>query len=127
MASPFLVQVRIADEVQANIQIANWLRECLERQMEDAVGTKSRTGVDNKTVQAWRDVVKALEALADTKIRLDKNAKTMAEQMSPEEELQAVRAYIRSLDPTTRSQFLTNEQRWHERREEGIPEREPRK
>lgn len=123
MASPALVQIRIADEVQKNLNIAAWLRECLENQMQEAVGTREKKGVDTKTTQAWRDVVKALEALADCKIRLDKNAKQMAETMTPEEELNAVRAYIRSLDPAVANDFLHNELRWRQRREEGKDER----
>lgn len=119
MASPFAVQVRIADELQANINLAKWLRECLENQMGAAYGTREKQGVDSKTVQQWRDVVKAIEALTACKIKLDKSAKQMAEQMTPEEELLAVRAYIRSLDSTTRSQFIHNELRWHQRREDG--------
>lgn len=124
MASPFFTQVRIADEIQANLNLARWLRECLENAMGAAVGTANKLGVDNKTVQSWRDVVKAMEALTACKIKLDKNAKQMAEQMTPEEELEAVRSYIRSLDNEARGQFLTNEQRWHERRVEGREQRD---
>lgn len=123
MASPFAVQIAIADEVQANLNLAKWLRECLEHSMGAAIGTVNKLGVDKGTVQSWRDVVKAIEALTACKIKLDKNAKQMAEKMSPEDELDAVRAYVRSLDNETRTQFLHNELRWNERREEGKDER----
>jgi hypothetical protein len=122
MASPFAVQIRIADEVQANLNVAAWLRECLENSMQTSMGTRDKHGVDQKTVQSWRDVVKAMEALTACKIKLDKNAKQMAATMTPAEELEAVKAYIRSLDSTTRGQFIRNELRWHERREDGKPD-----
>lgn len=109
MASPFAVQVRIADEVQANLNLAAWLRECLENQMTEAVGTREKLGVDTKTVQSWRDVVKAMEALTACKIKLDKASKTMADSMTPAEELEAVRSYIRSLEPAVARDFLRGE------------------
>lgn len=114
VASPFAVQVRIADEVNANLNLAAWLRECLENQMGAAVGTREKIGVDNKTVQSWRDVVKAIEALTACKIKLDINSKKMAESMTPEEELAAVKAYIRAMEPGLRGAFLRNELVWHE-------------
>jgi hypothetical protein len=119
MASYFAVQVRIADEVQKNLNIAAWLREALENELGASFGvgkdgSPPKCGVDNKAVQKWRDVVKEMEALTVAKIRLDKNAKQMADQMSPEEELEAVRSYIRSLEPTLRSEFLRKEKQWHD-------------
>jgi len=118
MASPFVVQVRIADEVQANLNIAAWLREGLENLMGAQFGVgKSgeppKCGVDPKLVTAWRDVVKAMEAMTNCKIKLDKNAKTMAEQMTPEDERNAVRAYIRSMEPGVRGVFIRGELEWH--------------
>jgi len=114
MASPIAVQIRIADEVQANLNLAAWLRECLENQMGAAMGTREKIGVDTKTVQSWRDVVKAIEALTACKIKLDVNAKKMAETMTPDEEMLAVRAYVRSLEPGIRGTFLRNELLWHD-------------
>lgn len=123
MASPFTVQIRIADEVQALLNTTAWLRSALENELGAAFGVGAdgkppKNGIDAKTVQKFRDVVKAFEALTVCKIKLDANSKKMAETMTPEEELAAVRAYVRSLDGTTRSQFLHNELRWHERRED---------
>lgn len=114
MPSPFAVQVRIAEEVQANLNLAAWLRECLENQMGAAVGTREKIGVDHKTVQSWRDVVKAIEALTACKIKLDLNSKKMATEMTPDEEKAAVRAYVRSLEGTARGNFLREEMLWHE-------------
>jgi hypothetical protein len=118
MASPFAVQVRIADEVQKNLNIAAWLRESLENGMGASFGVGKngeapKCGVDTKLVQAWRDVVKAMEALTACKIKLDKNAKTMAEQMTPDQELEAVRDYVRALEPSVRGLFLRGELEWH--------------
>lgn len=117
MASYFAVQVRIADEVQANLNIAKWLRESLENEMNSQFGVGKngeppKCGVNPKVVAAWRDVVKAMEALADCKIKLDKNAKVMAEAMTPEQELEAVRSYIRSLEPSVSRDFLRKELAW---------------
>lgn len=118
MAIPFAVRVRIADEVQANLNIAAWLRESLENLMGAQFGVgKSgeppKCGVDPKLVQAWRDVVKAMEAMTNCKIKLDKNAKVMAEEMTAEDELKAVREYIRSLDKGIRGVFIREELEWH--------------
>ncbi len=116
MASYFAVQARIADEVQKNLNIAAWLRECLENEMNEAVGTAGRKGVDPKTILKWRDVVKAMEALTVCKIKLDTSAKKMAENMSPEEELEAVRSYVRSLEASIAYQFLKAEMEWRDSR-----------
>lgn len=119
MASPFAVQVRIADEVQANLNLAKWLREACENEMGAQYGVAKdgsapKCGVDGKVVQKWRDVVKAFEALTTCKVKLDTSAKKLAETMSPEEELAAVRAYVRSLEPALRGAFLRSEAQWHE-------------
>lgn len=123
MASPFLIQIRIADELQANVNIASHLRECLENQMSEGLGTRTKTGTDKHTIQMWRDVVKAMADLTTCQVKLQRNAKLMAEKMTPEEELDAVRAYLRALPNDQRALFLLNEQRWHQRREDGVPER----
>lgn len=119
MASPFAVQVRIADELQKSVNLAAWLREAVENELNAAFGVgKSgeppKCGVDGKSVQKFRDVVKALEALVACKVKLDTSAKKLAENMSPEEELAAVRAYVRSLEPSLRGAFLRSEQQWHD-------------
>lgn len=122
MAAPlFAVQVRIADEVQCCLNTASWLRTALENELNAAFGVGKngeppKTGIDGKSVQKFRDVVKAVEALADTHIRLQKNAKQMAEQMTPDEELEAVRAYIRSLEKSVATKLLTEELKWQDSR-----------
>lgn len=119
MASPFAIQVRIADEVQANLNLAAWLRTALENELNASPLTRNgppAAGIDAKTVQKWRDVVKAMEALTACKIKLDQNAKKMAETMTPEEEMEAVRAYIRSLESQVAKDFLRGELKWQESR-----------
>lgn len=119
MASYFAVQARIADEVQKNLNLAAWLREALENELGASYGVGKngeppKCGVDAKGVQKWRDVVKAMEALTVCKIKLDQNSKKMAETMTPEEELEAVRAYVRSLEKSVGIDFLRKELAWHE-------------
>lgn len=119
MASPFAIQIRIADEVQANLNLAAWLRVSLENEMGAQFGvgkdgSPPKCGVDGKVVQKWRDVVKAFEALTACKVKLDTSAKKLAETMTPEEELAAVRAYVRSLEGVQRGTFLRTEAAWHE-------------
>lgn len=117
MASYFATQVRIADEIQRNLNLAAWLREALENELDASPLTKNgppRAGIDAKTVTKWRDVVKVIEALTACKIRLDASAKKMAEAMSPEEELEAVRSYVRSLEPSVAREFLKGELAWRD-------------
>jgi hypothetical protein len=118
VSSYFAAQVRIADELQRSINLASWLRESIENELNASFGVGKngeppKCGVDVKAVQKFRDVVKALEAITACKIKLDANAKKMAEAMSPEEELAAVKAYIRSLEPGLRGAFLRGELTWH--------------
>lgn len=113
------VKVRIADEIDKYLGVASWMRECLENEMHQALGVDPKDpkppkfGINKEVVAKWKDCVAAFNALSDAKVRLDKNAKAMADNMSPEEEKEAVRAYVRSLPPSERVVFLTSELSWH--------------
>lgn len=114
----FAATTRLVDELQANINIAAWMRDALQNEMNDqfgvdkATGAPPKVGIDHKLVKTWRDVVAALEALTAAKIKLDASAKKMAESMTAEEELAAVRAYLRSLEKTIAIDVLKEELSW---------------
>lgn len=105
--------IRIADEVERTIRLVSWLRVCIETSMGSALGTREQKGVDNASLKQLKEVVTMLNHLSEAKVRLDKSAKQMAEEMTHEEELEAVRAFVRALEPTERLSFIGDEMAWH--------------
>lgn len=119
MKSYAAVKIRIADELERYLDVARWLREALENEMNSSFGVGKngeppKCGVDKTLTQKWKDAVSSFVDLSDAKIRLDKNAKLLADTMSAEDEREAVRLYIRSVPPTERRHFLREEMEWLE-------------
>lgn len=92
-----------------------WLRECLEAELaaETAAANGKAAMVGGRVLDKWTQLVGAFDKLASAKVRLDKSSKALADSMTPEEETEAVRAYIRSLDPRKRQAFLEKETEYH--------------
>lgn len=121
MASYAAVKIRIADEIERYLNVASWLREAIENELNASYGVKDgappKCGVDSKSVTKFKDAVQAFSTLTDAKIRLDKNAKAMADGMTADEERQAVSDYVRSLPPVERGLFLRQELDYHTKAE----------
>lgn len=103
--------IRCAEEVERLLRITAWLRECLEAEL--SVHTATTSGkpavVGGGVLDKWSQLVSAFDKLASAKVRLDKASAALADAMTPEEELEAVRAFIRAMDSTKRKNFLAKE------------------
>ncbi len=108
------IVTRMADELDAMIKMASWARECLFNELTDGLGYK-KMGISDKGVKKMAEVAKMMETLTGAKIRFDKAAKAMADTMSPKEEMDAVIAYLKSVEPQVRSDILTNIKNWQDR------------
>lgn len=105
--------IRIAEECDRLLRLIAWCRECLEGEIAAALGTREKHSVDKGTLSKLKEIALSFEKLADSKIRLDKSQRSMANDMTPAEEMAAVRSYLRSLGPTERGHLLKDELQWH--------------
>jgi hypothetical protein len=106
--------VKLADEFEHAFRSLAWMRECLEQELAyDLKKSDGQHVIDNATLSKWSSFVKTLDVLAAAKVRYDKNAQAHADSMTPAEELEAVRSYVRALEPRLRLKFLEEEAAWH--------------
>lgn len=103
--------IRIAEEVDRLLRMTAWLRECLEAELaaEASLAKDRPAAIGQGVLNKWTSLVTQFEKLTAAKIRLDKSAKELSDKMTPHEEIEAVRAYIRSMEPLKRRNFLTKE------------------
>lgn len=88
--------VRLGDELERMVKIIQWAREAIENEMFAGLGYK-QLGINSQEVKRISDLSAALNTAVNTKIRWDKAAKEMHDNMSPEEEFQAVLTYLKTL------------------------------
>ena len=84
----------------------------VEAEVNEVMRMKS-PGVPKGSLTQLKEIGSLLGSLIDAKIRLDKSSKALAEAMTPEQELEAVRSYIRGMKPRDRMTFLDQEVRWN--------------
>lgn len=101
----------MGDEIDRVLRILSAMRECIEADLNHGLNLKE-PGIPKGTLTQLKEISSIFNSLCDAKVRLDKTAKQLAESMSAEEELAAVRAYIRALEPRQRQKFLEEEQAW---------------
>lgn len=68
---------------------------------------------DSKNVKAISDLALAMTRLADSKMKFDKYSKSAAEEQTPEEERETVKAYIQNLSKTERRKLLNELMAYH--------------
>ena len=105
--------VRIGDEVDRLLRIVSALRQVVEGEVSQNLSGPN-PGIMKGTLTQLRDLTSCMNSLVDSKIRLDKTAKSLAEAMTPEDEEKAVRSWVRSLDPKKSIAFLNGELEWRQ-------------
>lgn len=88
--------VRLQDELDQMIKIYQFARESLENEMFSGMGYK-KMALGEKDVKKLKELTIGLNSLVETKIKYDKAAKSLAENMSLAEEMTAVVTFICSL------------------------------
>lgn len=107
--------IRVGEEFDRLLRITAWLRECLEAELaaEASLAKDKPAKIGQGILDKWSSLVTQFDKLTGSKVRLDKSAKALVEEMTPDEELEAVRAYVRSLEPKKREKFLRAESEYH--------------
>lgn len=91
---------RLGDELDKLIKLITWARECLDNELMGGMGHK-KLGIGDKDIRKIKDLAATMNSAVEAKIRFDKAQKQLADTMTPEEEFDAVVAYIKSLDHAT--------------------------
>lgn len=106
--------VKLLDEFEATFRVLSWIRSVLEAELADAKTPKGQVVIDSSILKKWETLVNTLDTLSAAKVRYDKNAKAVADKMTPEQELEVVRGYLRAMDAKKRERFLSAEIEWHQ-------------
>lgn len=103
--------IRATEEVERLLRMTAWLRECLEVELaaEASLAKDKPAKIGGAVLDKWTQLVTAFDKLSNAMVRLEKAAKQIADDMTPEQEMEAVRAFIRALDPVKRRNFLAKE------------------
>ena len=110
--------VRLQDELDAMIKMTAHQRRSLEDEMLRLYQGHKEEYSDPKILAKLNALVKTADLLVSAKIRLDKSLKQLADVMTPEEELAAVKTYIKSLEPKVRVNLLMGLLEWHRKKTE---------
>lgn len=103
--------VRIQDELDALVKIFSHMRESLQNEMFEGLGYK-KAGVLPSLLKPAESLTKMMTSMVDAKIRFDKAAKVMADQMTPEEERAACMKYVKSLPVEERNAWVRELKIW---------------
>lgn len=103
---------RLGDQLDRMINLVTIAREALENEMFEPGGFL-KSELRPSYLVKMGGITKQLDMLVSAKIRWDKNQKAMADLMTPEQERDAVRKYIRAMTPDQRKIFLRAEIDYH--------------
>lgn len=92
-------------ELDSYIRLCQHARECLENSFFSGMGYKQE-GLSKDDVSALSALSIAMERAISARIKYDKHTKSFAEQMTPEEEREAIEEYILAMVPTERIKFI---------------------
>jgi hypothetical protein len=104
--------VRLGDELDEMIKIVSFQRESLSNELHDGLAYK-QLGADMLVLKKTKELSAVFNSITDAKIRFDKSMKQLADTMTPEEERDAVKQYIKSLGRAERGDLLKIMVKWH--------------
>lgn len=90
--------VRLELELDNMIKMFAWAREALEKEMLSGM-SPGKHGLHEAVTKKLKELTIGMSSMVESKIRYDKAKKELAKNMTPEEEMQAVVAYIVNLSP----------------------------
>lgn len=102
------IVVRLGDELDRLIKIGSWLREKLEEDLQMAIGA----GVPKDGIKLYKELATTIESVVSAKVRFDKAAKQMADNMTPAEERKAVITYLKACAAEDRKEILRDVKDW---------------
>lgn len=102
------IVVRLGDELDRLIKIGAWLRERLEADLQQVIGK----GLPREGIKMYKELATTIESVVSAKVRFDKAAKQMADNMTPAEERKAVITYIKAANEEDRKEIIREVKRW---------------
>lgn len=102
---------RIQDELDSLIKIFAHMRECFENEMMEGLGFK-KMGLTESQVKQGAALSKMMTEMVNCKIKWDKASKALADNMTPEEEQDAVIKFLQSQEPAVRWRVLSVVRKW---------------
>lgn len=94
------IVIRLKAELDAAIELVAHARESLSNELQSEWAQK-KLSADDKFLRKLKEMTASFNSLTESKIRLDKAEKNMEEDMTPDEELETVKQYLRELDAAT--------------------------
>lgn len=88
--------VRLENELDNMIKMFAWAREALEREMLSGL-SPGKHGLHDTITKKLKELTIGMNSMVESKIRYDRAKKELAKNMTPEEEMAAVVAYIVNL------------------------------
>ena len=117
--------VRLKNELNVMLELIVKMRERLENELADSAQQKF---IDKNFIDKVNKLAQSFERLTASRIQLDKAEKSLEAEMSPAEEMAAVRTFIlEGLDNTERAKFLWKLNESHKKLTGGVwpPEKDP--
>lgn len=90
--------IRLENELDNMIKMFAWAREALEREMLSGL-SPGKHGLPESTTKKLKELTVGMNSVVEAKIKYDKARKQLAQNMTPQEEMNAVVAYIEGLTP----------------------------
>ncbi|HEY6019745.1 MAG TPA: hypothetical protein VIY48_07540 [Candidatus Paceibacterota bacterium] len=104
--------IRMKDELIKMLDLVTRCRESVEAEVSSGIAAEMKF-VDADFLKRIKELSVIFNNMTDARIRLDKAERAIENDLTPAEEYDAVRQYVRSLDPKERGQFLRTEIEWH--------------
>jgi hypothetical protein len=92
------IVLRLKEELDAALRLVVHVRESLENELATEWAQK-KLAVDKSFLSKLKELASAFNSLTDSKVRLDKAERMMEEDLTPAEELEAVRGYLLAMEP----------------------------
>jgi hypothetical protein len=88
--------LRLKEELNLQLELVVHARESLENELSSEIAQK-KLSIDKSFLSKLKELTACFNSLTDARIRLDKSEKALEKEMTPQEEKEAVRAFVASL------------------------------
>src|SRR6476469_7271833 len=95
---------RLENELDALINMFAWARKSLENELQSGLGSK-QMALTEKDTKKLKELALGMSTAIESKIRWDKAKRDLAKNMTPQEEMAAVIAYIVNLKDEDKQQL----------------------
>lgn len=104
--------IRLKEELNLILELVVHSREALTNELDSEFAQKKRS-IDAVFLKKLKELTIMYETLTKSRISLDKAEHALEREMTPADELRAVRDFIKSLEPMERGENLRDLIKWH--------------